>query len=316
MLAHRQAFDAQAERKAGPFFGVVADLFEDRRVDHAAAADLHPLRAFTQIHLHVEFGTRLGEGEVTRNEIDLCILTEHRASELVQRGLQVDHADLLVNVQALDLVEHRVVRRVVLVGTIHPAGRDDADGRLRRLLHHADLHGRRLRTQQRRRWAERVAEVEVVQRITRGVRLRDIQRNEVVPVVFDLRPLVVVKAHAGEDLDQLINRLADDVASAKHRCAGGLGDVEDRAGRCSRAGTAAEVCFLCLEGFLDGFLRGIGGLAEVTLLFFRDVLDPAHHALDRALGAEVLDAGLLQRIGVGDAFNRGEGFVFQWGNLL
>ena len=53
---------------------------------------------------------------------------------MVEGALEVRHGQVPVDRQALDLVEHRGVRRVQLVGAIDPARADDVDRR--RLVEH------------------------------------------------------------------------------------------------------------------------------------------------------------------------------------
>ena len=67
---------------------------------------------------------RLGEREVVRAQADLRALAEHRAREVLERAAQVRHREALVDREALELVEHRHVRGVELVGAEHLAGRD------------------------------------------------------------------------------------------------------------------------------------------------------------------------------------------------
>src|SRR4051812_17490017 len=42
---HGDGFDAEAEGPAAPDFGIVADVFENFRMHHAAAGNLHPIFA-------------------------------------------------------------------------------------------------------------------------------------------------------------------------------------------------------------------------------------------------------------------------------
>lgn len=62
---------------------------------------------------------------------------------------------------------------------------------------------------------------------------------------------------------------------------------------------------------MHGFLSGVGLLAEVALLLFGHVFDPGHHPFDGALGAEVLDASLFERVGVIGRGDRGEGVLLK-----
>ena len=62
---HGDAFDAEAERPAGPDFRIVADVLEHLRMHHAAAGDLQPVLAHL---LHERVGeinlvARLGDSK-------------------------------------------------------------------------------------------------------------------------------------------------------------------------------------------------------------------------------------------------------------
>src|SRR5262245_26304086 len=62
---HGDAFDAKAERPAGPDFGIVADVLEHFGMDHSAAGDFEPVFAH---FLHegageIDFEARFGVGE-------------------------------------------------------------------------------------------------------------------------------------------------------------------------------------------------------------------------------------------------------------
>ena len=83
------------------------------------------------------------------------VVLEEAPGEQPQHALQVGHRHVAIDQQALDLVEHRVVRGVGRVGPIDAAQRNDPHRR-RRLFHHADLHRAGLAAQQqailRGRW--------------------------------------------------------------------------------------------------------------------------------------------------------------------
>ena len=63
-------------------------------------------------------------------------------------------------------------------------------------------------------------EVEIVQRVARRVAFGDVQRDEVVELVLDLRAGGDGEAHAAEQLGQLVDDLHEDVAVADLRAAG------------------------------------------------------------------------------------------------
>src|SRR6478735_6021337 len=137
---HQRAVDAHAEREAGVAVVVDAARGEHARVDHAAAAPLDPALALAGATVvdsgvlaaadeaaQVDLGGGLGEGEVRRTEAGADPLAEHRRGEVVEGALEVGHGDALVDAESFDLVEHRAVRRVVLIGAEDPTGRDDVD---------------------------------------------------------------------------------------------------------------------------------------------------------------------------------------------
>ena len=136
---------------------------------------------------------------------------EEDVDELLDRGLHVHHRDALVDDERLELVEHEHVRRVDRVGPIDPARRHHADRRLG-LLHHADLDRRGLAAEQ-----DIVLDVEVVQRVAGRMLGRDVQGDEVVPLVLDLRAVGDAEAHPAEDVQQLVDRLHDHVRLADLR---------------------------------------------------------------------------------------------------
>jgi hypothetical protein len=118
---------------------------------------------------------------------------------------------VLVDQQALDLVEHRRVG-LVAVAAVDLAGGDHAQRRLV-ILHVAHLHTGGMRAQQ-----AAIAEVErVVHRARRMVR-REVQRLEIVEIVLDLRTVGEFVAEAAEDLGDALQRAADRM----HAAAGGI----------------------------------------------------------------------------------------------
>src|SRR3954452_16148344 len=119
------AFDAHPEREALHLLGVVAVALHEAehvRVDHPGAEDLDPAgplaervaRAVLQVAVaaaveagHVDLDARLGEREVARSHVHLALGAEDRPGELAQDADEVAERDVLVDREALDLVEHR-----------------------------------------------------------------------------------------------------------------------------------------------------------------------------------------------------------------
>jgi hypothetical protein len=113
----------------------------------------------------------------------------------VQRRLEIGEADVLIDIQALDLVEHRRVAHVRVARYTRP-GAINANGRaLLRGAQRADLHRRGMRAQQ-----PAILEVERVVHGARRMIGRNVQRFEIVEVVLDLGAFGDLEAGAPEDL--------------------------------------------------------------------------------------------------------------------
>ena len=113
-----------------------------------------------------------------------------------------------VDDKPLNLMEHRCVRRIA-VAAIHTARRDDANGRFLR-RHGADLDGRCVRAQNHflAIACHFVREVKSIMHGACRMRLWNIERSEIVPVVFNFWPFGHSKSHIGENLCQLVHDLA------------------------------------------------------------------------------------------------------------
>src|SRR6266850_3141711 len=88
---HGDAFDAEAERPAGPDFRIVADVLEDLRMHHAAAGDLQPVLAHL-LHeraAEIDLETRFGVAEVVRTEANLYVAAHDFLEDEFDRSLEV-----------------------------------------------------------------------------------------------------------------------------------------------------------------------------------------------------------------------------------
>src|SRR5215831_758249 len=154
--SQRQPLHAHPEREAGVLVGVVADVFEEHRMHHAAAEDLHPSGLLAQpaalpvaaLTLDVHLGGGLGVWEEARAKTRLDLAVEEALRERVQRALEVRQTDALVDDEALDLREHRRMSRVEVVAAVPAPGCDQSHRRAIR-LHVADLHPGGMGTQKR-----------------------------------------------------------------------------------------------------------------------------------------------------------------------
>ena len=176
----------------------------------------------------VDLGARLGEREVARPKAQLELAgLEERLHEVEVDRLQVAKAHVLAEPEALDLVEHRRVRRVV-VDAVRAAGRDHADvGHRRRAgvplrvrLRVADLHRRGVRAQvEPAPFVVLDVDVERVLHRARRMVLGVVEGGEAVPVGLDLGTVGDFEAERGEDRLDALERAADRMdAAVAARC--------------------------------------------------------------------------------------------------
>ena len=120
VFQHGETVDAHAERKALILIRIKPAVFENIRMHHAAAENLHPILALTDANFFadaliadVHFRRRLRERKEVRAEPGLHrIHLEIGFGEGFKRALQVTHMRFFIDDEALDLMKHR---RVCLV---------------------------------------------------------------------------------------------------------------------------------------------------------------------------------------------------------
>src|SRR3954454_12415784 len=210
VLERGDALDAHPPGEALVALGVVAVLAhvaEDVGIHLAGAQQLDPALALAQRAARavaqepvraveagdVELDAGLGEREEVGTQADVAVVAEDRLRERLQRAREVGQRDVLVDREALDLVELRRVRAVV-VAPVRASGDDDVQRR-RVQLHDARLHRRGVRAQD-----DVVGHVEGVGLLAGRVLRRVVERVEVVVDQLGLRPLHDAEAEAHEDV--------------------------------------------------------------------------------------------------------------------
>nr|AOO54644.1 phenylalanyl-tRNA synthetase subunit alpha [uncultured bacterium] len=182
---HGQTLHAHAEGEADVFFAVDADMLKHVRMHHAATADLQP--AVLPAHIHL--GGRLGEREERGTETHLHVFgLEIVLQEICDHTFEIGETHALADPQAFDLMEHRRVRRIG-VHAVNAPRRDDADvghAVQMRIFRHVRLHVANLDRRSVRAQHVLLVDVERVVHGTRRMVFRDIQRGEIVEIVFDL----------------------------------------------------------------------------------------------------------------------------------
>ena len=170
----------------------------------------------------------------------------------MQHRLHVGERDALGDHQAFDLVEHRRVRDVVIVA-IHAARRDHRERRLAR-EHRADLHRRGVRAQQLA-----VREIEGVVHRARRMIVGDVERFEVVEVVFDLGTGLDFEAGLAEHLLDAQPHLRDRMQAAARLAASRQRDVDAFLRELRGDARLLELGALLLDALLDLFADAIEG---------------------------------------------------------
>ena len=176
-------------------------------------------------------------------------------------------------------MEHRVVRGIVRIGSVHAANRTDLQRRLHR-LHRTDLHRGCLRAKQQlsRNFA---AEKEVVSGSTRRMAIGNVERVEVVPLILELRAVGNSESHAPEHIDDLVNGLGKHMSCALAHRHSRLGDIDHRAlGRGNRRVLGR------VERTFDRGLHFIHALANRWLLLLGHALQRIHRRAQSTICAK------------------------------
>ena len=284
----------------------------DVRVGHAGAEEFDPALALAGgaalaaalVALHVHLAAGLGEGEVVRAEARDGVGAVHLHGHVVQHALQVGEGDVLVDDQALHLVEHRAVGGVHLVLAVAAAEDGGADGQGAR-LHDARLHVAGLGAQE---GAALLVEIEGVRPLAGGVVLVGVQAVEVIDGLLDLGAVVYLKAHADEDVLELVDDDVHRVLVPALDALAGQGDVQRLGLELRFQRGLGEGGLAALELGLELGAHAVGQLADDGALLCGELAHLFEDGGELALLAEVLHPQRLKRFGVRGAGDGGCGF--------
>ena len=191
-----------------------------------------------------------------RKRTSSVVVLEEAAQELGVHALQVGEADVLVDPQAFDLVEHRRMRGVG-IDAVGASRRDHLD---RRLVHPrvAHLHRAGVRAQHQRQ-AVAILQVDVERVLHRARRmvLRAVERGEVEPVVLDLRTVGDLEADRAPDLLDALPGADHRMDAAAAAAAAGQRDVERLLGEARGELGVRQLAAPRLERRLDLLLGGV-----------------------------------------------------------
>ena len=245
---HQGAVDPHPEREAGVDVGVDPAGLQHPRVDHPAAAPLDPALALAgpagsvgvadrvavaDEALQVHLGRRLGEREVVGPHPGPGRRRTWPARS--GRGCRADAPRVmpLSTHQTFDLVEHRQVGGVVLVGAVHPARDRPRRSAARASAARGSAPARCGCAAPARRPAGSTNKVSCMVRA--GMVGDEVERVEVDPLRLELGPLGHLPAHGDEDVLHQVHQGGDRVHRAD-RAPGSTGSVTS-----TRSSTSARV---------------------------------------------------------------------------
>ena len=105
IFQHRQAVNAHAKGETLIFFAINTGVLQNRWMHHATAADFHPIIALADNQLiavaptlHVNFHTRLSEGEIARAQANSDIINlKKRGQKCLQSPFQMPHMGAFID---------------------------------------------------------------------------------------------------------------------------------------------------------------------------------------------------------------------------
>ncbi len=183
------------------------------------------------------------------------------------------------------------------VTAIHTAGADDADRRLLR-FHGADLNRRGMGAQQHVR-----IEIEGVVHRPGRVMAWDVERFEVVIIVFDLRAFGNAVANVGEELLDSFQSAGNRMQTASGLATARQGHVNGFGRELGRKISLLERRLARIENLCDTLFGFVDQRADFWTLISRQIPQGLHHLSQFALLAKVQNPDLLQGIDIFSALH-------------
>ena len=210
--------------------------------------------------------------------------------------------------EAVDLMEHWRVGRVPVIA-IDTARRDNADGRLI-VCHRADLHRARVRAQDFRSAAFRGFHKECVVGFARRGAFWEVQRGEIVPVIFNVGAFGDGEAHIAENGGDFLEDLHDGMQGADLLWARRQGHVQLFSRELGLKRGGLERGFAGFNGVCDPVFQRIELWTHVLALFRAHLAECFHKAGDTAFFAEFGDTNGVESVQVTRVLDRRDGFRF------
>ena len=191
------------------------------------------------------------------------------------------------------------------VGTVNAPRHNDADRQLA-LEHGAHLHGRGLGAQQ-----NVVGHIKGVLRVAGGVVARNVEHLKIVEVIFHLRAVDNLVAHADKDLFDLVEHQVQGVLVAHRQRHAGRRDVKALLlSPQLKGGCGNGVLFLLEQGFQFA-AQLVCKLTEFAALLGFELAHLLHDGGELAFFAQKVDARLLKRREVDRLFNDPQRALFE-----
>lgn len=127
---------------------------------------------------------------------------------------------------------------------------------------------------------------------------RDVERLEIVVVVFDFRAFGNAVADVREELFDTLQSAGNRVQTTGGLATARQGHVDAFGGEFGCQFCLLERCLACIENLCDTLLGNVDQRADVRTLFSRQVPQGLHHLSQLAFLAEVVNPDLLQGIDI------------------
>src|SRR5205823_1232923 len=133
-------FDPKSKSPARPHLRIIAHIFEDLGMNHAATSDLEPFlpHLARERAAEIDLEARFGIAEVVWAETDFGFRPHQLLEYEFDRAFEIAHRDVAIHIKTFDLVEGGIVRGVGIVAAVNPARDNDSDRRAL-LFHHPNL---------------------------------------------------------------------------------------------------------------------------------------------------------------------------------
>jgi dihydroorotase-like cyclic amidohydrolase len=203
---HGQTIETESKSEAVHLLGIVGivttlfvNFLKDRRIDHAASGQFHPL-ASESLGAEIDLVAWFGKGEEVRAKTDLGIGAEKFEEEKLDRSLEVGKADSRSDIESLHLRELRQMGGINLITAVGGTWGDDPNrGRVRH--HRSDLDRGSMGTKK-----SAVGEIKCILLVAGWVIGRRVQGIKAVPLGLDIGAIGDCKPEPAEDLNRAIHQ--------------------------------------------------------------------------------------------------------------